>query len=185
MKKIVIMMFAVALALLLTVSFAVTNVNFEFTLPADYKMVEENLNVGIYQKEGTVLMYGVKSIFDEKHLKISEFDTGELITLIKEMYGEENPIIQSKKMVKLKNTEAVNVNIINENDVKSSLYFTNSDSKMIMIAFSGTVFDMKEINSILSSFEVKGLNKQYAIIMVGAVVVFIFLLGLASKRNKK
>ena len=62
MKKMMIMMFSVALTFLVTTSLAVTNSNFEFVVPSDYETFQEKANVGIYKKEGSILMYAVKLI---------------------------------------------------------------------------------------------------------------------------
>ncbi|MBP3284592.1 MAG: hypothetical protein J6M02_03745 [Clostridia bacterium] len=186
MKKMMIMMFVVALTFLVTTSLAVTNSNFEFVVPSDYETFQEKANVGIYKKEGSILMYAVKSIYDGSRLEVLQFSTEELTKLIKDMYGESAPNIEGKSTVSLKNRDAVRLDITNEQETKSVLFFTNSDSALIMIAFSGTVFDEEEMNAILQSFEVKGLmNKQYALIVVAVVVAFVIFLVLFSKVKKK
>jgi len=179
------MMLAVALALLVTVSFAVTTNNFEFVLPDEYAPIQEKPNIGVYQKEGTILMYAVKSVYDKKSLEVLKLNTEELITLIKDMYGETSPIIESKRTVSLKNCEAVRVNLTNEMGTKSILFFANSDSAIILLVFSGEVLDEDEINSVLHTFEVKGFNKQSALVVVVVVVIIILLLIVISKVKKK
>lgn len=184
MKRFIIMMLALALAFLLTTSFAVTNDNFEFVLPSGYETVEEKHSMGVYKKEGSAFMYAIKSVYDGMDSEVLEFNREELTKLIKDLYEESDPMIESKSTVSLKNKEGVRLDIVNPQGVKSVVFFTNSSSAIIMLAFSGTALE-QDIDTVLNSFEVKGVDKQAALIVVGGIVVFVFLLIGLSQRKKK
>lgn len=184
MKKIIVMMFAVALAFLLTTSFAVTNDNFEFVLPPGYEVVEEKASMGMYKKEGSAFMYGVKSVFDGMHSEVLEFSTEEFEKLIKDLYEEPNPIIKGRSVVTMKNTDGVRVDMENPQGMKSTLFFANSDHAIVMLAFYGNVTE-EDVNILLQSFEMKGLSKQAAWLIVVGVVGFVGLLIFFSRGKKK
>lgn len=184
MKKIIVMMLAVALAFLLTTTFAVTNDNFEFTLPSGYEVVEEKASMGMYKKDGHAFMYGVKSVFDGMRSNVLEFTTTDFEKLIKDLYEEPNPIIKSKSVVTLKDIEGVRVDIENQYGLGSSLFFANSDHVIVMLAFYGEVPEA-EIDVVLQSFTMKGLSKQVAWIIAIGVIVLVGLMIFFSRGKKR
>ena len=184
MKKIIVMMLAVACAFLLTTSFAVTNDYFAFALPPGYEVINEKTNVGVYKKDGCAVMYGLKSVFDGMNAEVLEYSDEEFNKLIKELYQEPNPIIKSKSVVRMKNTTGIRIEIENPQGMRSTLFFANSDYAIVMLAFYGDVPE-EEMDLLLQSFEMRGSSKSAAWLFVIGSIGFVVLLILCSKGKKK